>query len=79
MNYPYHIADIPKNGREVIRVQVVNFSGFIMLDIRTFAKGKNQSEHVATPKGATFHLKDYGVLLDALKKHEANIENLSKP
>lgn len=78
MDFPIHITDLPKNGTSKIRLQIVEFSGFLMLDIRTFAKGKNQTEFVATSKGVTIHIKDYCAMLDALKKFEPNILEILK-
>jgi hypothetical protein len=60
-----HIATIPKNSREEVRIYLGEFKGALSLDIRTYA-ATSGGKPVATPKGVSLKVDRLPQLVDAL-------------
>ena len=66
------IAAFPKNKFEEIRVQIKEFKGYDLLDIRVFAGTKEGEEKVPTGKGISINVS----LFHELKKAILNAEDV---
>ena len=66
MNAP--IATIEKNSREKVYIDLTEFKGHNLIDIRVFAD--NGSEQTATRKGISLAIAKLPALIDALRKAE---------
>ncbi len=71
------IASFPKNKFEEIRVQIKEFKGYDLVDIRVFAGTKEGEEKVPTGKGISINVSHYlelkkAILLaeDVLRKNQ---------
>ena len=66
------VATFPKNKFEEVRVQVKEFKGYDLLDIRVYTSGKNSPEEmVPTGKGLSLNVSHFGDLKKALFQLEA--------
>jgi hypothetical protein len=66
------IADIDKNSRELLRVQVREYQGHRFVDLRVhFRDGEAVKP---TPKGCTCRLDQIDTLIDALRRAKATLE-----
>ncbi len=68
-NTAQHIATIPKNQREEIRIGLSEFMGFNLIDIRVWAH--DGAKHVPSKKGLSVRLERISELMEALKEAEA--------
>lgn len=66
------VATFPKNKFEEIRVQVKEFKGYDLVDIRVFAASKDGEEKVPTGKGVSINVSHF---LD-LKRAVLETENV---
>ncbi len=62
------IAIVPKNSREEVRVDLTEFKGHNLVDIRVFAD--DGSKQTATKKGISLAIAKLPALIDALRKAE---------
>lgn len=60
------IAVFPKNKFEEIRVQVKEFKGYDLVDIRVFASAKDGEEKVPTGKGVSINVSHFLELKKAI-------------
>ncbi len=66
------VTTFPKNKFEEVRVQVKEFKGYDLLDIRVYASGKGSPEEmVPTGKGLSLNVSHFGDLKKALFQLEA--------
>lgn len=66
MNDPVHVATIPRNREEEIRVALSEYKGVHLLDLRTYAAFGGADERRPTKKGVTVRLDRLDDLIDAL-------------
>ena len=64
------IAAFPKNKFEEIRVQIKEFKGYDLVDIRVFAGSKDGEEKVPTGKGISINVSHFLELKKALLETE---------
>ena len=64
------IAVFPKNKFEEIRVQIKEFKGYDLVDIRVFAGSKDGEEKVPTGKGISINVSHFLELKKALLETE---------
>lgn len=64
------IATFPKNKFEEIRVQIKEFKGYDLVDIRVFAGSKDGEEKVPTGKGISINVSHFLELKKALLETE---------
>jgi hypothetical protein len=62
----HQVADLPKNGREVLRVSLQTFKGQKLLAARVWATG--DSGEVPTKKGINVRIEQAKPFLDALTR-----------
>lgn len=53
------VASFPKNKFEEIRVQIKEFKGYDLVDIRVFASSKEGEEKVPTGKGVSINVSHF--------------------
>ncbi len=63
------LADLPRNGRETLRVRLSEFKGSQYADIRIFAAG-TEGEALPTKQGATIRPAQLRQVIDALLEAE---------
>ena len=68
------LATIDKNALEEVRIDVSNYRGYDLVDIRVWRKGNGFSESIPTRKGIAVQLKLLPELITALKEAEMCIE-----
>lgn len=61
------IASVPKNTREEIRVELIEYKGHRLVGCRVWAH-KETGEHVPTQKGITFKIEILADVLEGLQK-----------
>ncbi len=64
------IASFPKNKFEEIRVQIKEFKGYDLVDIRVFAGTKEGEEKVPTGKGISINVSHFSELKKAILQAE---------
>jgi hypothetical protein len=64
------VSVFPKNKFEEIRVQVKEFKGYDLVDIRVFAGTKDGEDKVPTGKGISVNVSHFIELKDAILKTE---------
>jgi len=64
------ISDIQKNQTEIIRIEITEFKGQRLLNIRTWYLDKNSGEYKPTPKGVALKVELFAELKQALAKAE---------
>ena len=69
---PIHIADIPKNKTEIIRIEISEYGGKKLLNIRTWYD--NEGEYAPTKKGISISIDKFNNLKDAILKAEEIIK-----
>ncbi|MDH5720525.1 MAG: transcriptional coactivator p15/PC4 family protein [Spirochaetia bacterium] len=69
---PIHIADIPRNKTEIIRVEISEYQGKKLLNIRTWYD--NEGEFAPTKKGVSLNIEKFNELKDAILKAEEIIK-----
>lgn len=67
---PIHIADISKNKSEIIRVEITEFKGKNLVNVRTWYLN-DQNEYAPTKKGVAVSLAQLEELRQALNKAHA--------
>ncbi len=73
-NTPKLIDEFSKNNLEVIRVQITNFNGQPLLDVRVWIlKGE---DYIPTKKGISLRLEQVGALRDGIAKAAAEVDKL---
>ena len=70
------IATIQKNSRERVYIDLTEFKGHNLVDIRVFAD--NGSEHTATKKGVSLAIAKLPILIEALRNAEAEARSLGQ-
>ena len=60
------IACFPKNKFEEVRVQIKEFKGYDLLDIRVYASAKDGADKVPTGKGLSINVSHFSELKKAL-------------
>lgn len=65
-----HIAIVPKNSREDVRVQLAEFKGNRLVDVRIYADTKGGGRG-PTPKGVSLKVDDLPALIAALHAAQA--------
>lgn len=60
------VASFPKNKFEEIRVQIKEFKGYDLLDVRVYASVKEGDEKVPTGKGLSLNVSHFHELKNAL-------------
>ena len=60
------IASFPKNKFEEVRVQIKEFKGYDLLDIRVYASAKEGTDKVPTGKGLSINVSHFAELKKAL-------------
>ena len=69
MQFPIHIKDIPKSKGEIIRVEITEFNGTQLLNLRVWYP-TDTGEFATTKKGVTFQWSQMADLSEALKSAE---------
>ncbi len=64
------IACFPKNKFEEVRVQIKEFKGYDLLDIRVYASAKDGTDKVPTGKGLSINVSHFSELKKALLETE---------
>lgn len=64
------ISAFPKNKFEEIRVQIKEFKGYDLVDIRVFAGSRDGEEKVPTGKGISINVSHFLELKNALSQAE---------
>lgn len=64
------VASFPKNKFEEIRVQVKEFKGYDLVDIRVFAGTRDGEEKVPTGKGISINVSHFNELKKAILETE---------
>lgn len=64
------VSSFPKNKFEEIRVQVKEFKGYDLVDIRVFAGSKEGEDKVPTGKGISINVSHFMDLKNAILKTE---------
>ncbi|MFT5206604.1 MAG: hypothetical protein ACI9CF_000343 [Candidatus Omnitrophota bacterium] len=64
------VATFPKNKFEEIRVQIKEFKGYDLIDIRVFASAKDGENKVPTGKGVSINITHF----NELKKSILDVE-----
>ena len=78
MQFPIHIKDIPKSKGEIIRIEITEFNGAQLLNLRVWYQTEN-GEYAPTKKGVTFQWGQMAQLSEALKDaEELFIKDLGK-
>ncbi len=62
------IADIQKNGRETVRIQLRSWKGTRNVDLRVYVNSKDAPAPIATKKAFTIKPALVGDLIEALRK-----------
>ena len=70
MTGPRHIATVPKNASEEVRVALTEFNGHELVDVRIWAAFDNGGERHATKKGVSLSRKHLPELIRALQAAE---------
>ena len=71
------IADIGKNSREIIRVEVSEFKGRNLINLRIWYQTYDGG-YKPTQKGVTLDLSQYGELKEAIAKIGQYVEDMNK-
>lgn len=69
MQFPIHIKDIPKSKGEIIRIEITEFNGTQLLNLRVWYP-TDTGEFAPTKKGVTFQWSQIAELSEALKSAE---------
>jgi hypothetical protein len=64
------IASFPKNKFEEVQVQIKEFKGYDLLDIRVYTAGKDNIEKIPTGKGLSINVSHFYDLKKALLEAE---------
>ncbi len=64
------VASFPKNKFEEVRVQIKEFKGYDLLDIRVYTASKEGEDKVPTGKGLSINVSHYLELKKALLEAE---------
>lgn len=72
MDDAYHVATVPKNSREELRVRIAEYRGHTYADVRLFA-GMGGEDRVPTGKGVTIAPERLDDVLDALRGARAEM------
>lgn len=64
------VASFPKNKFEEIRVQIKEFKGYDLVDIRVFASAKDGEDKVPTGKGVSINVTHFLELKKAIVQTE---------
>jgi flagellin-like hook-associated protein FlgL len=72
MDDAHHIATVPKNSREELRVRVAEYRGHTYADLRTFVDS-NGPDMVPTQKGVTVAPERIDALIQALTDARAEM------
>lgn len=67
------VATFPKNKFEEIRVQIKEFKGYDLIDIRVFASSKDGEEKVPTGKGVSVNITHFAELKKAILTTEEEL------
>jgi len=73
-------VDIPKNSREIIRIEPSDFLGMDLVNIRVWYRGKDDGRHKPTRKGVCFVREQPPCVIAALEgllRHEEDSERAS--
>lgn len=70
------LADLPKNGRERVRVAIAEFKGARYVDVRLFATSSDASL-VPTPKGVSLRGDMLPLIIAALQEAERLLSKTS--
>lgn len=68
------IAKFPKNSTEEVRLQIVSYKGYDLIDLRVWLPGKDNGEGIPTRKGLSLNIE----LLPELKKAILALEEVFK-
>lgn len=71
---PKLIHEFGKNAVEVVRVQLTEFDGRQLLDIRVWIL-KNEKDYIPMEKGISLRLEQVGALRDAIVKAAKEVES----
>lgn len=61
------VQSIPKNSLDEIRVSLLNYRGFDLLDIRTYSERRDSKERAPTPKGISLKVSQIDELIDTIR------------
>jgi hypothetical protein len=67
------VASFPKNKFEEIRVQIKEFKGYDLVDIRVFASAKDGADKVPTGKGVSINVSHFLELKQAIHTAEQEL------
>ncbi len=67
------VASFPKNKFEEIRVQIKEFKGYDLIDIRVFASAKDGENKVPTGKGVSINITHFNELKEAILEVEKEL------
>ncbi|WP_267421805.1 transcriptional coactivator p15/PC4 family protein [Methylobacterium sp. GC_Met_2] len=70
MTEPRHIATVPKNAAEEVRIALTEFNGHELVDVRVFAAIETGGERRATKKGVSLSRRHLPELIRALQAAE---------
>ena len=71
---PKLIAESNKNASEVVRVQLTEYDGRQLLDVRVWVL-KNEKDYIPTKKGISLRLEQVGALRDTIVKAAKEVES----
>lgn len=71
---PKLIAKFNKNASEVVGVQLTEYDGRQLLDVRVWVL-KNEKDYIPTKKGISLRLEQVGALRDAIVKAAKEVES----
>ncbi len=66
-----HIATVPKNGVEEVRVALSSYQGHALVDLRVYAEFGDDDERRPTKKGVALKVERLPALIGALQAAEA--------
>lgn len=71
---PKLIAQFNKNASEIVKVQLTEYDGRQLLDVRVWVL-KNEKDYIPTKKGISLRLEQVGALRDAIVKAAKEIKS----
>ena len=73
---PIHIADIERSKTEIIRVEITEFNGKKLINIRTWYKN-DKDEYAPTKKGIALSIDKFSDLKNAMELAENKINEFN--
>ena len=77
-NIGIKIRDIEKGPNEIIRIEISEYKGHTLLNIRVWYKSSEDSEYKPTPRGVAINLNLYEEFRQAIEEVKKVIEDMDR-